>query len=192
MNFGILVLVIALILFGVLAFKQLSALILAPLVTIFVIVFSGLASGSEIAILASLKNDFMPAASSYVTSYFLTFFVGALFGAVYQFTGAAKSIAKFLAGLCHGKLVAPIVMTITGILTYGGVSGFVVFFVIYPIALQLFRQANLTRRLIPAAILRRLLDLLYVRPGSPSIQNVIPIQSLGTTPTAGGIGAGRP
>ena len=31
-------------------------------------------------------------------------------------------------------------MTITGILTYGGVSGFVVFFVIYPIALQLFRQ----------------------------------------------------
>ena len=114
MNFGILVLVIALILFGVLAFKQLSALILAPLVTIFVIVFSGLASGSEIAILASLKNDFMPAASSYVTSYFLTFFVGALFGAVYQFTGAAKSIAKFLAGLCHGKLVAPIVMTITG------------------------------------------------------------------------------
>lgn len=189
MNFGILVLVIALILFGVLAFKQLSALILAPLVTIFVIVFSGLASGSEIAILASLKNDFMPAASSYVTSYFLTFFVGALFGAVYQFTGAAKSIAKFLAGLCHGKLVAPIVMTITGILTYGGVSGFVVFFVIYPIALQLFRQANLTRRLIPAAISAGCWTFSMYGPGSPSIQNVIPIQSLGTTPTAGGIGA---
>ena len=82
-----------------------------------------------------------------------------------------------------------IVMTITGILTYGGVSGFVVFFVIYPIALQLFRQANLTRRLIPAAISAGCWTFSMYGPGSPSIQNVIPIQSLGTTPTAGGIGA---
>lgn len=128
MNFGILVLLLALILFGLLAFKQISALILAPLVTIFVIVCSGLP------ILESLKTAFMPAASDYVTSYFLIFFVGALFGAVYQHTGAAESISKTLAGLCKGKFVAPIIMTITGILTFGGVSGFVVFFVIYPIA----------------------------------------------------------
>ena len=40
MNFGILVLLLALILFGVLAFLQLSALILAPLVSVFVIVCS--------------------------------------------------------------------------------------------------------------------------------------------------------
>ena len=184
MNLGILVLVVAIALFGILAFKQLSALILAPLVTIFVLVFSAVFAGESVAILSGLKNAFMPAAAGYVTSYFLVFFVGALFGAVYQFTGAAKSIAKFLAGFCHGKFVAPIIMCITGILTYGGISGFVVFFVVYPITLQLFREANLTRRLIPAAISAGCWTWSMYGPGSPSIQNVIPIEILGTTATA--------
>ncbi len=178
MNLGILVLVAALILFGLLAFKQINALILAPLVTIFVIVCSGLP------ILDSLKTLFMPAASDYVTNYFLTFFVGALFGAVYQHTGAAESISKTLAGLCKGKFVAPIIMTITGILTYGGVSGFVVFFVIYPIALNMFKEANLTRRLIPGAISAGCWTWSMYGPGSPSIQNVIGMNSLGTPSTA--------
>ena len=184
MNLGILVLLIAIILFAVLAFKQISALILAPLVTIFVLVFSAIFAGSPIAILTGLKGDFMPAAANYVSSYFLVFFVGALFGAVYQFTGAAKSIAKWLSGMCHGRFVAPIIMCITGVLTYGGISGFVVFFVVYPIALQMFRSSNLTRRLIPAAISAGTWTWSMYGPGSPSIQNVIPIKILGTTPTA--------
>lgn len=178
MNFGILVLIVALLLFGLLAFKQINALILAPLVSIFVIVCSGMP------ILDSLKTLFMPAASDYVTNYFLTFFVGALFGAVYQHTGAAESISKTLAGLCKGKFVAPIIMTITGILTYGGVSGFVVFFVIYPIALNMFKEANLTRRLIPGAISAGCWTWSMYGPGSPSIQNVIGMNSLGTPSTA--------
>ena len=178
MNLGILVLLLALLLFGLLAFKQINALILAPLVTIFVIVCSGMP------ILSSLKELFMPAASNYVTSYFLVFFVGALFGAVYQHTGAAESISKTLAGLCKGKFVAPIIMTITGILTFGGVSGFVVFFVIYPIALNMFKEANLTRRLIPGAISAGCWTWSMYGPGSPSIQNVIAMNSLGTPSTA--------
>ena len=178
MNLGILVLLLALLLFGLLAFKQINALILAPLVTIFVIVCSGMP------ILSSLKELFMPAASNYVTSYFLVFFVGALFGAVYQHTGAAESISKTLAGLCKGKFVAPIIMTITGILTYGGVSGFVVFFVIYPIALNMFKEANLTRRLITGAISAGCWTWSMYGPGSPSIQNVIGMNSLGTPSTA--------
>jgi len=178
MNFGILVLLLALILFGLLAFRQMSALILAPVVTIFVLICF------RMPILDGLKTAFMPNAATYVTNYFLVFFVGALFGAVYQFTGAAKSIAKWLVGRCNGKYVAAIIMTITGILTYGGVSGFVVFFVIYPIALQVFRSANVTRRLIPAAISAGCWTWSMYGPGSPSIQNVIPITSLGTTPTA--------
>lgn len=184
MNWGILILLIAIILFALLAFKQVSALILAPLVTIFVLIFSAIFAGQPIAILDGLKNDFMPAAANYVSSYFLVFFVGALFGAVYQFTGAAKAIAKWLAGFCHGKFVAPIIMCITGLLTYGGISGFVVFFVVYPIALQMFRSANLTRRLIPAAISAGCWTWSMYGPGSPSIQNVIPISILETTPTA--------
>lgn len=181
---GILVLVIAIILFGVLAFKQMSALILAPLVTVFVLICTALLAGDPVMVLTGLKDEFMPAAADYVSSYFLVFFVGALFGAVYQFTGAAKSIAKTLSGACHGKFVAPIIMCITGVLTYGGISGFVVFFVVYPIALQMFRNANLTRRLIPAAISAGCWTWSMYGPGSPSIQNVIPTDILGTTATA--------
>lgn len=184
MNAGIILLFVAIVLFGILAFKQLSALILAPVVTIIVLVFSALFAGTGIDILGGLKNEFMPAAAGYVQDYFLVFFVGALFGAVYQFTGAAKSIAKFISGLSNGKFVAPIIMTITGILTYGGISGFVVFFVVYPIALQLFRGSNITRRLIPAAISAGCWTWSMYGPGSPSIQNVIPQKALGTTSTA--------
>lgn len=183
MNLGILVLFLALLLFGVLAFKQLSAPILAPVVTIFVIVCF------RMPILTSLKEMFMPAAAAYFTSYFLVFFVGALFGAVYQHTGAAKSIAKLLASTSKGKFVAPIIMTITGILTYGGVSGFVVFFVIYPIAQHMFHRASVSRRLIPAAISAGCWTWSMYGPGSPAIQNVIPMTNLGTSSVAGGTGA---
>ena len=72
MNFSVLILLIAIILFGVLAFRQMSALILAPVVTIFVIVLSGMP------ILDTLLQHFMPATSDYITKYFLIFFVGAL------------------------------------------------------------------------------------------------------------------
>lgn len=178
MNFDILILVVALILFGVLAFKQISALILAPLVTIFVVVFS------RLPILDSLLGAFMPAAANYVSKYFLTFFVGAIFGAIYQYTGAAESIAKFISRISKDKFVAPVIMCITGILTFGGVSGFVVFFVVYPIALQMFKRANLTRMLIPAAISAGCWTWSMTAPGSPSIQNKIAMESLGTPSTA--------
>ena len=178
MNLHILILFIAIILFGLLAFKQMSALILAPIITIFVAVCSGLP------ILNSLKEQFMPTAGDYVIKYFLIFFVGALFGAVYQYTGAAESIARAIAGISHGKYAAPIIMCITGLLTFGGVSGFVVFFVIYPIAIQLFREANLSRRLLPAAISAGCWTWSMSGPGSPSIQNVIAMENLGTPATA--------
>ena len=123
MNFSVLILLIAIILFGVLAFRQMSALILAPVVTIFVIVLSGMP------ILDTLLQHFMPATSDYITKYFLIFFVGALFGAVYQFTGAAESIARTMGCFCGNHFVAPMIMCITGLLTFGGVSGFVVFYI---------------------------------------------------------------
>jgi len=177
------ILLIALLLFGVLAFKQLSAPILASVVSIFVLVCFGMP------IIPGLKELFMPNAASYVSSNFLIFFVGALFGAVYQHTGAAKSIAKWLSGLSRGKCAAGIVMLITGILTYGGISGFVVFFVSYPIAMEMFQTSGLSRRLIPAAISAGCWTWSMYGPGSPAIQNVIPMNYLGTSSLAGGAAA---
>lgn len=174
MDVGIFALLIAVILFALLAFKQVSALVLAPVVTIFVLICS------QMGILDSLKTMFMPAAAEYVSNYFLMFFVGAIFGAVYQFTGAAESIARWISSLCKGKYVAPLIMVITGVLTFGGVSGFVVFFVVYPIAVNLFKESNLTRRLIPAAISAGCWTWSMTAPGSPSVQNVIAMTSLKT------------
>ncbi|MBR6542937.1 MAG: GntP family permease [Anaerotignum sp.] len=178
MIYHVLVLVGALLLFGVLAFRQMNALLLATLVTIFVCVLSGMP------VLDTLLGGFMPAAADYFMQYFMIFFVGALFGAVYRFTGAAEAIARAMSRLCGKKFAAPMIMCITGILTLGGVSGFVVFFVVYPIALQMFRQSDVSRRLIPAAISSGCWAWSMTAPGAPSIPNAVAMKSLGTTATA--------
>jgi len=190
---NVLVLVIALILFGVLAFKQMSALILAPFVSIFVLLcafalgdpnipaaIQAASKTADVGILSGLQLLFMAGAANYVKNYFLVFFVGALFGAVYQATGAAESIARWMSAKARDKFVAPIIMCITGVLTFGGISGFTVFFVIYPIALSMFKRANLSRKLLPGAISAGTWTWSMTAPWSPSIQNVIAMRSLGT------------
>ena len=178
MTYHVFVLVAAILLFGVLAFRQMNALLLATLVTIFVSVLSGMP------VLDTLLNGFMPAAADYFMQYFMIFFVGALFGAVYRFTGAAEAIARAMSRLCGKKFAAPMIMCITGILTLGGVSGFVVFFVVYPIALQMFKGSDTSRRLIPAAISSGCWAWSMTAPGAPSIPNAVAMKSLGTTATA--------
>ncbi len=176
--FDIWILVLALILFTVLAFKRISALILGPLVSLFVIILA------KLPIFETLLGPYMAAAADYVKNFFLVFFVGAVFGAIMQETRAAESIANAILRITKGKFAAPLIMTITGLLTYGGISGFVVFFAIYPIALQLFKNTNISRRLIPGAISAGTWTWSMTGPGTPSIQNVIAMRYLGTSSTA--------
>lgn len=176
--FDIWILVIALVLFTILAFKRVSALILGPLVSIFVIVTA------RLPLFDSLLGPYMESAADYVQNFFLVFFVGAVFGSIMQETRAAESIAHALLKVTKGKFVAPLIMTITGLLTYGGISGFVVFFAIYPIAVQLFKNTDISRRLIPGAISAGTWTWSMTGPGSPSIQNVVAMRYLGTSPTA--------
>lgn len=178
MIYHVMVLLAAILLFGVLAFRQMNALLLATLVTIFVSVFSGMP------VLDTLLGGFMPAAADYFMKYFMIFLTGALFGAVYRFTGAAEAIARAMGRLCGDKFAAPMVMSITGLLTLGGVSGFVVFFVVYPISLQMFRSSDVSRRLIPAAISSGCWAWSMTAPGAPSIPNAVAMNSLGTTAAA--------
>ncbi len=174
----ILILVLALVLFTILAFKGISAILMGPLVSLIVVILSGMP------IVDSMLGPFMVSTSNYVKNYFFIFFLGALFGAVYEKTGAAKSIALGIVKMSRGRYTASIITIITGILTLGGISGFVAFFVVYPIALQLFRESNITRRILPGAISAGTWTFSMIAPGSPSIQNVIGIKSLGTTATA--------
>ncbi|VEI47581.1 H+/gluconate symporter and related permeases [Actinobacillus equuli] len=66
-------------------------------------------------------------------------------------------------------------------LTYGGVSLFVVVFAVYPLALAVFKEANITRRLIPGTIACGAFTFtMTALPGSPQIQNLIPTRYFGT------------
>lgn len=176
--FDIWILVIALIIFTVLAFKRVSALILGPLVSVFVVI------AARLPLFETISGPYMEAAADYVQKFFLIFFVGAVFGSIMQETNAAESIARALIKLTKGKYTAPLIMTITGLLTYGGISGFVVFFAMYPIAVQLFKKSDISRRLIPAAISAGAWTWSMTGPGSPSIQNVVATRYLGTSSTA--------
>ncbi|KYL01706.1 propionate permease [Fusobacterium necrophorum subsp. funduliforme] len=176
--FQIAVLFIAILLFSILAFKRISAVILGPLLAIFIIL------STRMPIFQTMLENYMKTAADYVQKYFLIFFLGALFGVIYQHTHAAEAIANKLIKIIKGKYTASLIMFITGILTFGGISGFVVFFAIYPIAVQLFRESKLTRRLMPAAISAGTWTWSMNAPASPSIQNVIPMRSLGTTALA--------
>lgn len=172
------ILILAIVLFTVLAFKGVSAVIMGPLVGLIVCVLA------RLPLTGTMLGPFMESTSGYVKNYFFVFFLGALFGAVYEKTGAAKSIAIGIVKASKGKFTASIITIITGILTLGGISGFVVFFVIYPIALQLFKESNITRRILPGAISAGCWTFSMIAPGSPSIQNVIGMKSLGTLATA--------
>jgi H+/gluconate symporter-like permease len=71
------------------------------------------------------------------------------------------------------------------LVTYGGVSLFVAFFVLAPMAQALFRAADIPRRLMPAAIaLGTSTFTMTAFPGTPAIQNAIPMPFFGTTPFA--------
>jgi len=177
-NMDLVVFPLALALFAFLAFKRVSAPLLGILVTLF------LAVGVGMPLYDTMAGPYMQEAASYFESFFLIFLTGAIFGAVMQDTGAAETIANFIIEKTRGKFAAPMIMVITGVLTYGGISGFVVFFGMLPIALQLFKNANIPRKLIPAAISAGTWTWSMNSPGTPAIQNVIPIEFLGTAPTA--------
>jgi H+/gluconate symporter-like permease len=97
-------------------------------------------------------------------------------------SGAAYSIARFMTRKLGAHYAILAVVATCGFLTYGGVSLFVVAFTIYPIAQTLFQQAQIPRRLIPAAIaLGSFTFTMTALPGTPAIQNAIPMPVFGTT-----------
>lgn len=121
----------------------------------------------------------------YFGSFFFIFVFGALFGKLTDISGAADSIATFIIGKFGEKYVIPAVFTAGVVLTYGGVSVFVALFTMYAMMVSLFRKANLPRRLIPVVYFSGAGSFSIIAPGSPQIQNLIPMKYLGTTATAG-------
>lgn len=172
--------VIALVLLMALAWRGVSVLLLAPLMALLAVLFS-----PDTPLLASYTQVFMKALGGFVVAFFPLFLLGAVFGKLMEDSGAARVIAHgIVRGLGGSRAVLAIVLA-CAVLTYGGVSLFVVAFAVYPIAVALFRQADLPKRLIPGTIaLGAFTFTMTALPGTPAIQNAIPMPYFGTTPFA--------
>ncbi|MGB4439553.1 MAG: GntP family permease [Sedimentibacter sp.] len=174
--FGI---ILGLVLLMFLAYRGYSILWVAPVCALVVGITGGLIP------LEMYKDTYMTGLAGYVKTWFPVFMFGAIFGHLMDYTGAAKSIAHWLTKILGPKRAIIGVVVGCGVLTYGGISLFVVVFAMYPLALELFREANITRKLIPGAIaLGSFTFTMTAIPGTPQIQNIIPTNYYGTTPTA--------
>ena len=163
-----------------LAYRGISVLILAPLMALLAVVLS-----PEAPLLASYTQVFMKALGGFVALFFPLFLLGAVFGKLMEDSGAARVIAsRIVDWLGAGRAVLAIVLA-CAVLTYGGVSLFVVAFAVYPIAVELFRAVDVPKRLMPATIaLGAFTFTMTALPGTPAIQNAIPMPYFGTTPFA--------
>lgn len=128
--------------------------------------------------LAGLTGPFMTGFADFLRQFFLVFALGAAFGKLMDESGAAVVIAQAIVRRLGPERACLAVVLACAVLTYGGVSLFVVGFSVYPLAVQLFRQADLPRRFIPGAIAFGSVTFTMTSAGSPEIQNLIPMKYL--------------
>lgn len=172
-----LAIIVSLLLLMFLAYRGITVLLLAPLMALLAVALSG-----ELALYLPIYTDtFMKALSNYVLSFLPIFLLGSLFGQLMADSGAAHTISHWIVDrLGHRHAIVTVVLA-CAILTYGGVSLFVVAFAIYPIARDLFQTADIPKRLVPASIaLGSFTFTMTAMPGTPAIQNAIPIPYFGT------------
>jgi H+/gluconate symporter-like permease len=171
--------ILGLVLLMFLAYRGYSIIWVAPLTAAVVALFGGLP------LLPAYKETYMAGFVGFTKSWFPAFLLGAIFGHLMDYTGAARAIAQWLTKILGAKRAILAVVVGCAVLTYGGISLFVVVFAMYPLAVALYREANITRKLIPGAIaLGSFTFTMTALPGTPQIQNLIPMTYFKTTPTA--------
>lgn len=162
-----------------LAYRGWSVLLLAPIAALVAAAFGGEP------LLANWTQIFMGSAARFVAQFFPIFLLGALFGKLMDDSGSVTTVADYMTRKLGERRVILAVVLAGAIVTYGGVSLFVAFFVLVPMARRLFKAAAVPRRLMPAAlILGTSTFTMSALPGTPSIQNAIPMPFFGTTPFA--------
>ena len=124
---------------------------------------------------------FMDKMVGFLKLYFPVFLLGALFGKVIETSGFSKAIVASTIRVVGAQRAILSIVLVCALLTYGGVSLFVVVFAVYPFAAELFRQGNIPKRLIPGTIaLGAFTFTMDALPGTPQIQNIIPTTFFGT------------
>ena len=176
-------LALALIALIVLTLRGVNLFISAPLCAVVVALSSGVPL-FQVSEQASFVSGYMSGFAGFVQAWFLMFLLGSLFGKLMEDSGAADAVARYIVNKLGMKYAVLAVVLACALLTYGGVSVFIVAFSVYPMALSLFKDANLPRRFIPAALAFGSVTFTMTSAGSPEIQNWIPIKYLGTSPYA--------
>ncbi|MCC5866208.1 MAG: GntP family permease [Wenzhouxiangella sp.] len=179
MIIGLIGILLGLTLLMVLAYRGWSILLLAPLAAVIAALFSGEP------LLAHWTQTFMGSAAGFLAQFFPLFLLGALFGKLMDDSGSVDAIADFMTHKLGPQRAVLAVVLAGALVTYGGVSLFVAFFVLAPMGIALFRTSGIPRRLLPAAIaLGTSTFTMSALPGTPAIQNAIPMPFFGTTPFA--------
>src|SRR6201997_4217035 len=173
----------------VVAYRGYSVILFAPICALLAVLFT-----DPSYVLPMFSGVFMEKMVGFVKLYFPVFMLGAVFGKVIELSGFSKSIVSSVISFVGQKRAMLSIVLVCAILTYGGVSLFVVVFAVYPFAAEMFRQGDIPKRLIPGTIaLGAFTFTMDSLPGSPQIQNIIPTTFFKTTtwaaPWLGVVGA---
>lgn len=171
------------------AYRGYSVILFAPIAALGAVLLT-----DPQAVLPVYSGLFMDSMVGFVKNYFPVFMLGALFGKVIELSGFARSIVSAVIRVVGAGQAMLAIVLVGAILTYGGVSLFVVVFAVYPFAAEMFRQGNIPKRLIPGTIaLGAFTFTMDSLPGTPQIQNIIPSTFFKTTsyaaPTLGSLGS---
>mgnify|MGYP003508300459 FL=1 len=173
---NLLIILAALIFLMWIAYRGHSVILFAPIAALGAVLLT------DPALVAPMFTGlFMDKMVGFLKLYFPVFLLGAIFGKLIELSGFSKSIVAATIGLFGPQRAMLSIVTVCALLTYGGVSLFVVVFAVYPFAAELFRQADIPKRLIPGTIaLGAFTFTMDALPGTPQIQNIIPSSFFGT------------
>jgi H+/gluconate symporter-like permease len=171
------------------AYRGFSVILFAPVAALLAVLLTDPAAVPPI-----FTGLFMDKMVGFVKLYFPVFLLGAVFGKVIELSGFSKSIVAAVIQFVGRQRAMMAIVLVGALLTYGGVSLFVVVFAVYPFAAEMFRQSNIPKRLIPGTIaLGAFTFTMDSLPGTPQIQNIIPTTFFKTdtwaAPILGTIGA---
>jgi H+/gluconate symporter-like permease len=162
------------------AYRGFSVILFAPIAALLAVLLTRPAS-----VLPAYSGLFMENMVVFVKNYFPVFMLGAIFGKLIEISGFAKSIVHSTIHFLGPSRVMGAIVIVCALLTYGGVSLFVVVFAVYPFAVEAFRASNIPKRLIAGAIAMGAFTFtMDALPGTPQIQNIIPTTFFHTTSTA--------
>jgi H+/gluconate symporter-like permease len=158
------------------AYRGLSVIVFAPVAALLAVLLT-----DPSAIFPFYSGVFMDKMGAFVKLYFPLFLLGAVFGKMMEMSGFAHSLVRAILAVVGPDRAILSVVLVCAVLTYGGVSLFVVIFAVYPFAAELYRKAGIPKRLLPASVaLGAFTFTMDALPGSPQVQNLIPTTFFGT------------